>query len=248
MSNCPTNTTLNDPSQYDINDSALLQGVMNRLKSYWDKYNVSGLYFPGGSGNPAQDRRISVAQARYAGDTSTVQHTISLTNLLNSLKSYLNAYKDKYDGSGGDFSWTAVAQYDKEQVVSADELRNNMISLESQCWACHSGFIISCSCNATCYNYYYTCLGTCYSVGCVCNAIYNHGCTCDQTTHDAGTQGGVAYCGCHNTCYQETCTCYGSCYDVSHCYQCYITCYGYNCSCNAACYGYLCSQCYGTTY
>lgn len=263
MSDCPANTTVSDQAQYAAAPADFVQGVINRLKSYWDKYDIATL----------GPRRISNKYARYGRDTSGLHYTKEHDELITEIQSRLNDYKDKWDNSGGDYGWTAVTENSKKIETNPDELRANLLSLEAQCWACHSGYIIPCSCDATCYGYAgCACDSSCYGFTCTCNAqCYGVSCTCNVTTHGfscecyysnylAGTASTYPFCGCYNQCYTYSCTCHSACYLETTCYTCNAMCYGYVCSCNATCYayggcacnttcyGYSCPQCYGTTY
>jgi len=253
MSDCPANTTVNTVSQYNSYVGAdWVQGVINRIKAYWTKYNNASMH---------ADKKISyVYGSNYGESTTDKQYAVVLKSLLDSIRTTLDNYKDTYLGTGGNFSWTSVTQYDSKLAYGvANEVRTNLLSLEAQCWACHTGDTAptcthchtsadSCTTGDNC-----TCYNSCYTETCTCNnTTYGWRCGCYNTGHNAGVYTYTAFCGCNNTCYSITCTCNGICHcQAELCTTCdAATCHGHSCSCNTTCYSYAinCVLCHGSTY
>jgi len=275
MSDCQANTVTDTQDPGDIAGADYIQGVINRLKTYWDKYNVS---------NIRTTKRIGYTYTRYDRSTAGIEYdTKVLASLMTDIKATMNNYKDKYDNSGGDFVWLSLVQNnDHMDAAQGDQLRVRLLSLESQCWACHTGDTSptcthchssadscstgdNCSCYSTCHSEGCTCHHFCYGTSCQCDAstTYSYSCICHNASHGAGVYTYTAFCTCNNAEYGLTCTCYTTCYNEHVCIAGYSAteCYGFTCSCNSSCYGHSCTcheachdynenctQCYGTTY
>lgn len=272
MSNCPANLVVGEVVPFNMLDASWMQGVINRLGAYWDKYNV---------GTIRETKRIGYVHSKYDPDVSEVTyHQTVLHSLLEDIRSTMDDYKDTYLGDGGDFSWGSVPRYSRIRYQTGDGVKVHLTDLESQCWACHTGdtdptcsicHTVEHTCETgdicDCYSTYYseegcTCYASCYGQ-CECNmSTYGYvPCTCNMASHNAGLYSYAAFCGCHNACYGYSCTCHNTCYNQSYCTACDSVCHPYTCTCNSLCYGDACScdaqcytydpdctQCYSTTY
>jgi len=259
MSDCPSNIIVNTPQGNTQTQVDFIQGICNQLIEYFNKYNIS---------NIQPSKRIGSVYAIFSENAD--QYDKELKVLIDVVQEYANNYKDKFDDTGGDFSFTELTQYDSEILAAKGvELKSRLDDLRAQCWACHTGDIwsstctlchtvadscpsgYSCSCDSTCFSETIcTCVSTCYGLhDCQCvSARYTFTCGCYVTSYNAGVYTYTAFCGCNAACYLEGCsTCDLTCYYDGQCEYCHSTCYTFSCICYSTCYGHGCS-CDATCY
>lgn len=266
MADCLANTTF---SQLDIFITASnAQACINRLYSYWTKYNDTDMQ---------AYKRIG---ATYSfTETNNIKETSIDAADINRLQTILNNYIKHFDNSGSTWSFTASNIGDKITQAEIYNIYTKILDLEPTCWACHSGdSTLTCSvCHLSAHScpndgHTCTCDNTCYIAGysvCTCNAT-THGFVCDTcnaTCYSTYCSPNAACtdkdsCGCYsnyvgctscdNTCFNYSCTCNNSCYSSDSPCTCHNTCHNHSdsCSCNTTCYQYTgsCYKCYSVTY
>jgi len=224
MADCPANTDINTYN-VPVMHAEFVQGVVNRLNAYYDKYNVAGIRVA---------KRISASETKITDSINPLEGIKIASSLIGQAKDKVYSYSNPNVAitQGTDCHVAHVLDHSAEAltpqaVTDRDYLITSIPQLENECWACHTGDTArSCSvCDAV--------ADTCSTWSCTCNATCNGygACSCNSALY-------VIWCTCNDVYYQYACTCAGMSYKAD----------AYNCSCVSASYGFSCVACDSVCY